>query len=96
MEKGSLRGRMIFAAKSSIALVILLVMTSCAVRVLEVEPALDVDYSRHMREKEIQRITQELSLILEQWVSAHPEQYFWIHRRWKSTPEGKWLYQKKQ
>ncbi|MGA1864903.1 MAG: lysophospholipid acyltransferase family protein [bacterium] len=63
--------------------------------VLDVEPALEVDCSRNMREKEIKRITQEISLILERWVSAHPEQYFWVHRRWKSTDEGKLLYQKK-
>lgn len=63
--------------------------------VLEVEPPLAVDYSRHMREKEIQRITQEISLALQRWICAHPEQYFWVHRRWKSTPDGKRLYQKK-
>lgn len=63
---------------------------------LEVEPALDVEYSSHKREKEIQRITQEISLRLEKWICAHPEQYFWVHRRWKSTPDGKWLYQKKK
>jgi KDO2-lipid IV(A) lauroyltransferase len=64
--------------------------------VLEVEHAPDVDYSRHMREKEIQRITQEISMGLERWISAHPEQYFWVHRRWKSTPDGEWLYKKKK
>ncbi|MGA1839388.1 MAG: lysophospholipid acyltransferase family protein [bacterium] len=63
--------------------------------VLEVEPALEVDCSRNMREKEIRRITQEISLILEGWIYAHPEQYFWLHRRWKSTSDGKLLYQKK-
>ena len=64
--------------------------------VVEVEPPMDVNYSRSMREKEIQRITQEISLTLERWISAHPEQYFWIHRRWKSTPDGKWLYKRKK
>ncbi len=64
--------------------------------VLEVEPALVVEYSRCEKEKEIQRITQELSMRLEGWISAHPEQYFWVHRRWKSTSDGKLLYQKKK
>jgi KDO2-lipid IV(A) lauroyltransferase len=63
--------------------------------VLDVEPPLEVDCSRNMREKEIKRVTQEISLILEGWISAHPEQYFWVHRRWKSTSEGKLIYKKK-
>ena len=30
---------------------------------------------------------------LEELVRAHPEQYLWIHRRWKSRPTGApWLY----
>lgn len=64
--------------------------------VLEVEPALEVDCSRNLREKEIKRITQEISLLLEKWISAHPEQYFWVHRRWKSTSDGKLLYRKER
>jgi KDO2-lipid IV(A) lauroyltransferase len=66
------------------------------IHVVEVEAPIDVDYSRSMREKEIQRITQEIAFMLERWISAHPEQYFWVHRRWKSTADGKWLYQKKK
>lgn len=64
--------------------------------VLDIAPPLDVDYSRNLREQETQRITQETASILERWVSCYPEQYFWVHRRWKSTADGKWLYPQKK
>jgi KDO2-lipid IV(A) lauroyltransferase len=64
--------------------------------VLKVEPPLEVNYSKDMKEKEILRITQQISWDLEKWISLHPEQYFWLHRRWKSTPDGKWLYPKRK
>jgi len=64
------------------------------IQVIEVEPPLEVNYARGARETEIPRITQEITLILERWIREHPEQYFWLHRRWKSTPDGQWLYRK--
>ncbi|MGA1790717.1 MAG: lysophospholipid acyltransferase family protein [bacterium] len=66
------------------------------IHVVEVEHPLDVDYAKHRREKEIQRITQTLTTDLERWVRRYPEQYFWVHRRWKSNPDGEWLYSEKR
>jgi KDO2-lipid IV(A) lauroyltransferase len=65
------------------------------IQVIESEPPLEVDYAREARETEIPRITQEVTSILERWIREHPEQYFWLHRRWKSTPDGQWLYRKR-
>lgn len=52
---------------------------------LSYEPALhwteDTD-----RAREIFRITQQLSLRVERWVRASPEQWLWMHRRWKTQP----------
>jgi KDO2-lipid IV(A) lauroyltransferase len=34
----------------------------------------------------VQEITQQFTAALERIVRRHPEQYFWLHRRWKSAP----------
>ena len=34
----------------------------------------------------IMAITRRFTLGLEQLVRRHPEQYFWLHRRWKHQP----------
>ena len=38
------------------------------------------------READVRRITAEVTAILERAVRAHPEQWVWVHRRWKSRP----------
>jgi len=39
-------------------------------------------------DRDIERLTQAHSTMLEEWVRRAPEQYFWQHRRWKRSPEG--------
>jgi KDO2-lipid IV(A) lauroyltransferase len=39
------------------------------------------------RDQQIFRITQKLALRVEQWVRESPEQWLWMHRRWKTQPE---------
>ncbi|MFO0972036.1 MAG: lysophospholipid acyltransferase family protein [Phycisphaerae bacterium] len=38
------------------------------------------------RPDELRWLTQEFSTAMEQFIRAAPEQYLWIHRRWKSRP----------
>ncbi len=38
---------------------------------------------------EVRAITEQYTHALEQAVRRHPEQYFWVHRRWKSVPRQK-------
>ena len=34
-------------------------------------------------------ITRRYTAALERLIRRHPEQYFWLHRRWKSQPAAK-------
>jgi Kdo2-lipid IVA lauroyltransferase/acyltransferase len=38
------------------------------------------------READIARLTQELTTVIEGWVRQRPEQWLWMHRRWKTQP----------
>lgn len=40
------------------------------------------------RDDELRWITQEYNLAIEAFVREAPEQYLWLHRRWKSRPKG--------
>lgn len=39
------------------------------------------------RQKDIQELTQKLTKIIEGWIREHPEQWFWVHNRWKRQPD---------
>ena len=36
------------------------------------------------REEDILEMTRRLNRVLERWIEQHPEQWFWMHRRWKT------------
>ncbi len=40
------------------------------------------------RDDELRWITEEYTRAIEEFVRVAPEQYLWIHRRWKSRPKG--------
>jgi KDO2-lipid IV(A) lauroyltransferase len=37
----------------------------------------------------VKAITQRFTTALERMIVRHPEQYFWLHRRWKHQPKSK-------
>ena len=37
----------------------------------------------------VRAITQRFTAALERMARRHPEQYFWLHRRWKHQPKGR-------
>jgi KDO2-lipid IV(A) lauroyltransferase len=60
-------------------------MTADGRYLLTYEPAIVWDPTTP-RERGIFRITQQLAHRLEQWVREAPEQWLWMHRRWKTQP----------
>jgi len=55
---------------------------------VEVEDVIDPrDYAG--RPDAVRAITERYTAALERLVRRHPEQYFWLHRRWKSRPKAK-------
>ncbi|MBV9215038.1 MAG: lysophospholipid acyltransferase family protein [Acidobacteria bacterium] len=40
------------------------------------------------RRDEIKRLTAAFTKATEDFIRQYPEQYFWLHRRWKTRPEG--------
>ena len=56
--------------------------------VIECEEVIDPrDYAE--RGDAVKAITQRYHTALERVIRRHPEQYFWLHRRWKSRPVAK-------
>jgi KDO2-lipid IV(A) lauroyltransferase len=57
---------------------------------IEVEDVvLPEDYAGRPPSEAVRAITQRFTSALERIVRRHPEQYFWLHRRWKHQPRPK-------
>ncbi len=39
-------------------------------------------------EEDTRRVTQVLTNVVEEWVRRYPDQWLWVHRRWKTRPPG--------
>jgi KDO2-lipid IV(A) lauroyltransferase len=55
---------------------------------LSYEPALALDPEAPDRDAEIARVTQLLATRTEAWIRDTPEQWLWIHKRWKTQPSA--------
>lgn len=40
------------------------------------------------REEDVRRLTAECTALVEHWTRRSPEQWLWMHRRWKTRPPG--------
>jgi len=51
------------------------------------EPPVEVPSSGD-RDRDVLELTAACTAIIEEWVRRYPEQWLWMHRRWKTTPKG--------
>ncbi len=54
---------------------------------LRFDPALDLTRSGNL-EADIQANTQQFTRVIEDYVRKYPDQWLWVHRRWKTRPAG--------
>jgi KDO2-lipid IV(A) lauroyltransferase len=54
---------------------------------LRFDPAVDLIRTGNL-EADIQANTQKFTKIIENYVRQYPEQWLWVHRRWKARPPG--------
>jgi KDO2-lipid IV(A) lauroyltransferase len=54
---------------------------------LRFDPAVELMRTGEL-EADIAANTQKFTSIIEQYVRQYPEQWLWVHRRWKTRPEG--------
>ncbi len=55
--------------------------------VLHFAPALQPE-STGDRARDIERLTAQCTAVLESWIRLYPDQWLWMHRRWKTRPAG--------
>src|SRR2546421_415395 len=54
---------------------------------LKVDSPLSIERTGN-EEEDVRRLTQQYTRIVEDYVRRYPDQWLWIHRRWKTRPEG--------
>jgi KDO2-lipid IV(A) lauroyltransferase len=54
---------------------------------LRFDPALELIRTGHL-EADIAANTQRFTKVIEDYVRKYPDQWLWVHRRWKTRPEG--------
>jgi len=55
--------------------------------VLYMEPALELAQSGDEKQ-DVATATAQFAAVLEDWVRKYPDQWLWVHRRWKTRPAG--------
>ncbi len=55
---------------------------------LTFEPPLPIEKSGD-RGRDVRQITERCTVILESWIRRYPDQWLWMHRRWKTAPPAR-------
>ena len=53
---------------------------------VQIHPPLEIPADGTLEDK-IQELTASATSVIERQICAHPEQWVWMHRRWRTTPE---------
>jgi Kdo2-lipid IVA lauroyltransferase/acyltransferase len=54
---------------------------------VRVEPPVSIDFTGN-EDEDVRKLTAKLSLIVETQIRRYPDQWLWIHKRWKTRPPG--------
>src|SRR5262252_2580112 len=54
---------------------------------LKIEAPLPIELTGD-EDEDVRRLTQQYTRVVEDYVRRYPDQWLWIHRRWKTRPEG--------
>jgi Kdo2-lipid IVA lauroyltransferase/acyltransferase len=54
---------------------------------LRFEPAVELSRTSD-EEEDVKENTQRFTRVIEDYVRAHPDQWLWVHKRWKTRPPG--------
>jgi Kdo2-lipid IVA lauroyltransferase/acyltransferase len=54
---------------------------------LRLEPAVELSRTAS-EEDDVRENTQRFTRVIEDYVRAHPDQWLWVHKRWKTRPPG--------
>ena len=55
--------------------------------VLRIQPPVSIERIGD-EEEDVLRLTAKLSLVVEEYVRRYPDQWLWVHKRWKTRPPG--------
>jgi Kdo2-lipid IVA lauroyltransferase/acyltransferase len=55
--------------------------------VLRVDEPLSIERTGN-EDADVRRLTQQYTRVVENYIREYPDQWLWIHRRWKTRPEG--------
>jgi len=55
--------------------------------VLRIQQPVSIENSGN-EEEDVLKLTAKLSLVVEEYVRRYPDQWLWIHKRWKTRPPG--------
>jgi KDO2-lipid IV(A) lauroyltransferase len=53
---------------------------------VQIHPPLEIPADGTLEDK-IQELTASATAVIERQIRAHPEQWVWMHRRWRTQPE---------